>query len=317
MNKIANMAYQAPIAKEFVPSRHSWGSTYVNSKLSPLVDPMSTTEAKLGLLTSKQSLLNTGFNAMPVDPIKFRSSTGDLIDAVKFSTPESSTRSINDRVAILFCIGRGGSLVAIAKAGYADITMVQFMQRQIPEGDIFIINPAGVGESEGTVSYDSSVLSHYGSMKLVETLGYKAIYVHGHSLGAWRSLEASSLFSRENPDFPLCVVADRSFRNFADLAVSSTVGDGYLGDFLKSCFRWGKLSKDVTPFLCSLGDKAITVFGDGDTTVPVEKRLPAIATSFNLRNTGADSEHTRAYTSEEEQVIGEAIRTRLNLPIRA
>ncbi|MBS0653484.1 MAG: hypothetical protein JSR39_08175 [Verrucomicrobia bacterium] len=120
----------------------------------------------------------------------------------------------NEKKAVIYCTGRGGFFESKANFEYIyDIT------KRVGDINLFLLNPRGVGDSEGTPSPRGMALDVYSTFKyLVEKEGFSPddIVIYGYSLGGGYGALGAELVQKEFPDAKINFLSERSFCNLEE-----------------------------------------------------------------------------------------------------
>lgn len=295
---------------------HASGRVFLRGKLAPLInsalDKNSETQKKLHDLRTKLFDPKSQYKA---EKVQMYAPDETYIEGALF--PADSKK------AILFAMGSGGFYESIANPADAAHHFVKFFRTSFGEDiNVLVINPRGVGASDGTASIQDSALDYYTAWNFLEARGIKTVIPWGHSLG-FRYIVQSAAWKQEETSAKISIVSDRSFDDIGREA-GELMGAGVKGAVVNGILQyagWGGKAQDCWN---KLNGKKLIIVAPEDNMVPygasfyktIQQHLPSSdGTSSVIKLRGAeDAPHTRIYSSEESTAIIREVRTLLGMP---
>lgn len=231
--------------------------------------------------------------------VSFKAADATLLEGVLF---DASTNK-----AILFAPQEGERYESIANPKTATHHFIDFFRKSFPKYTILVINPRGIGKSQGVPSDQGFSLDYYAAWNFLESLGYTDIIGWGHSLGGKYLLSVAAWKQSENhkKEFPL--IADRSFDNIAIAMQGKTDSPVWKigAKLLYSYAGWGKNGQQAWH---QLKGRKLIIHVDAETSVPKSASLLARVRSqaqgfvMELDNT-LQEPHTRPYNQKEQETL--------------
>lgn len=242
----------------------------------------------------------------------------------------------SEKKAVIYCTGRGGFFESKANFDYIyDIT------KRVGDINLFLLNPRGVGDSEGTPTPQGMALDVYSTFKyLVEKEGFSPddIVIYGYSLGSGYGSLGAELVQKEYPDSEINFLSERSFCNLEEQVKHMVLQKfasypriaAALSRFavhLLHCCKWpintegavstlkGKVCivynkiDDTIPFVSSLYKRMKTRGQEGQLEKPIRciKLLP-------IPGSKESSPHARQLTPWEKYEVANELKRMLHMP---
>lgn len=242
----------------------------------------------------------------------------------------------SEKKAVIYCTGRGGFFESKANFEYIyDIT------KRVGDINLFLLNPRGVGDSEGTPTPEGMALDVYSTFKyLVEKEGFSPddIVIYGYSLGSGYGSLGAELVQKEYPDSEINFLSERSFCNLEEqvkhMVLQKLVSYPRLASILSRlavhllhCCKWpinteGAISAlkgnvcivynkidDTIPFVSSLYKRMKKRAQEGQLEKPIRcvKLLP-------IPGSKESSPHARQLTPWEKYEVANELKRMLHIP---
>ncbi len=237
--------------------------------------------------------------------------------------------------AVIYCTGRGECYDSKGSFEY-----INGITKRVGDINLFLLNPRGVGDSEGTSSPEGFALDIYSCFKyLVEVEGISAedIVIYGYSLGGGYGALGAELIQKEFPDAKINILNERSFssleeevrqifmQKFASYPLLASIVSKIFSMLLVHC-EW---EIDTERAASSLKGKVCVVYNKVDETIPflssLYSRMKQLAKEnlverpircvklLTTETINAISAHARILTPWEEHEVANELKRMLNL----
>ncbi|MBS0655157.1 MAG: hypothetical protein JSR46_05230 [Verrucomicrobia bacterium] len=221
--------------------------------------------------------------------------------------------------AVILAPGIGDRFESLAIDG----SLLQHIQKVIREqlGDVTMVSPnvRGFGWSEGSFAPKRLHIDiHSVHQYLVNNEGFapEDIFIFGESFGGCSGIRAAALVQKSYPDKNISAIPDRSFLRLKDVVEQRT--GGRCTNLVSGILSCTEFDVDCEEAAKSLKGKILALGAQEDQTVPFQsffgayeeiKELKNLETLYITGDADFPDPHTRYWLPEEQNAIGDALRT--------